>query len=571
MLRSAFQFELTEAEAAAAGVPAGHAWSMAALEGGVRFRVSDVDVFVPWTDVRFLEEPAGNLRLGVAGGSFVPIGAGAFEGPAERAAFIAMVRRRTGLDIKVAAPEAVHPPLTFPRTLLNALRLSIFLRPLPGTATEGPALWSQLIALGLLMLLPTFFAGLFRLGTRGTVNFSALPAIWFVLPLSLGAAWALALLGKRPVAALPLLVALVGVSVPLDAVLQLALIFIGLRDWPFWESAAPAIAAGWLGLSGAIAAIRSLQLPPRRWIAAAVIPAVCLSVPLSLVDRYRSPWVSKAAAEDEERAGPGAYVTSEDAFYRQQTLLAEKLAALKPGRPGVIELYFVGAAPDATQDVFMRELRSVHELFDDRFDTAGRSIALTNNYATALEAPIATLTSLRRSVERVAQVMNRDQDILFLFLTAHGSKSHELSMRLPPMQLEAVNPAALKTLLDGSGIKYRVVVVSACYSGGFIDALKGPGTLVITASAADKRSFGCSNEADFTYFGRAFFDEALRETWSFKEAFALALPVIERRERRISTDRSEPQLSMGSEVERQLERFEVQRQAAGSKDAARDR
>jgi len=569
MARSAFEFELTEAEALAAGAPAGHAWSMAVEEGGVRFKVAEVEVFVPWADVRFLEEPAGNLRLGVAGGSFVPIGAGAFADAPERAAFITFVRRRAGLDLKAAEVEAPEPPLSFPRALLNALRLSIFLRPLPGTATESPPAWSHLIALSLFSLLPPLFACFFRVGARGAVNLGALPAIWFIVPLSLGAAWALSLLGNKPRAALPLLVALVGLSVPLDAVLQVALAVIGLRDWSSWEVPASVLAAGWLGLSAAVAAIRSLRLPPRRWLAAALIPAVCLSVPLSLIDRSRYPWVPKPAAEEEERPGPGAYVTSEDAFYRQQTLLAEKLAALKPGRPGVIELYFVGAAPDATQDVFMRELRSVHKLFDERFDTAGRSIALTNNYATALEAPIATLTSLRRSVERVAQVMRRDQDILFLFLTAHGSKAHELSMRLPPMQLEPVNPPALKTLLESSGIKYRVVVVSACYSGAFVEALQGPGTLVITASAADKQSFGCSNEADFTYFGRAFFGEALRETYSFKEAFALALPVIERRERRISTDRSDPQLSMGSELERHLERFEAQRLAARP-DAAKD-
>jgi hypothetical protein len=39
--------------------------------------------------------------------------------------------------------------------------------------------------------------------------------------------------------------------------------------------------------------------------------------------------------------------------------------------------------------------------------------------------------------------------------------------------------------------------------------------LIITASAeANKTSFGCTDDADFTYFGRAFFDEALRQEHS---------------------------------------------------------
>ena len=65
-------------------------------------------------------------------------------------------------------------------------------------------------------------------------------------------------------------------------------------------------------------------------------------------------------------------------------------------------------------------------------------------------------------------------------------------------------------MLDDAGIRNRVIVVSSCYSGTFVDALRDDDTLVMTASAKDRNSFGCSNEADFTYFGKAYFDEALR-------------------------------------------------------------
>ncbi|WP_084683783.1 C13 family peptidase [Psychromonas hadalis] len=52
-----------------------------------------------------------------------------------------------------------------------------------------------------------------------------------------------------------------------------------------------------------------------------------------------------------------------------------------------------------------------------------------------------------------------------------------------------------------SKIKWKVIVVSACYSGIYIETLADEYTLVMTASNAEQPSFGCSNSANFTYFG----------------------------------------------------------------------
>ena len=51
-------------------------------------------------------------------------------------------------------------------------------------------------------------------------------------------------------------------------------------------------------------------------------------------------------------------------------------------------------------------------------------------------------------------------------------------------------------------------------------------------TAADKNhtSYGCGSKSDLTYFGRAVFDEELRKTRSFEEAFNAAIPVIKQRE-----------------------------------------
>ena len=114
----------------------------------------------------------------------------------------------------------------------------------------------------------------------------------------------------------------------------------------------------------------------------------------------------------------------------------------------------------------------------------------------------------------------------------------------------------LKDMLDRSGIKWRVLVISACYSGSFVDALKDERTLVVTAAAADKTSFGCSNENDFTYFGDAYINTALREDFSFVAAFERAKDIIARREAAENLIPSEPQIYLGAAMKTKLHQVE---------------
>lgn len=123
------------------------------------------------------------------------------------------------------------------------------------------------------------------------------------------------------------------------------------------------------------------------------------------------------------------------------------------------------------------------------------------------------------------------------------------------MQLAQIRPRDLREALDETGIKWRIVVVSACYSGGFIETIKGPDTMVMTAADAKHTSFGCGDDSDYTYFSRAFFDEALRKTRSFPEAFALAKEWIRARELREGLDPSNPQMFLGEALGPKLEQL----------------
>jgi hypothetical protein len=142
--------------------------------------------------------------------------------------------------------------------------------------------------------------------------------------------------------------------------------------------------------------------------------------------------------------------------------------------------------------------------------------------------------------------MDRNNDVLALVLTSHGSPQG-LAI-VAGKVTETLTPPDLRSMLDASGAKYRVVIISACYSGVFVPALADARTLVITAAAADRPSFGCEDGAKWTYFGDAFFNRALRRAPDFETAFEVARRLVTAREQQEGFEPSNPQMAEGAEV-----------------------
>lgn len=249
-------------------------------------------------------------------------------------------------------------------------------------------------------------------------------------------------------------------------------------------------------------------------------------------------------------------IADETVINEQASLINAKVSSLLPQVAGQVDAYFIGFAPDATEEVFRLELETIHPLMDNRFKTEGRSLRLLNHSTTLSTFPVATQTNLAYALNQIGQLIDNKEDFLILYLTSHGSREHDLVPNFPPMRMNALNPTALRKMLDRSGIQNRVIVVSACFSGGFVEPLRSPTTLIMTASAKDKTSFGCGNDSDFTYFGKAVFDEALRKTLSFEQAFQSALPVIKEREAKITSVFSEPQIAVGDSIRPLLSAWE---------------
>jgi hypothetical protein len=233
----------------------------------------------------------------------------------------------------------------------------------------------------------------------------------------------------------------------------------------------------------------------------------------------------------------------------QQPLVSRALGSLKrsgqSGQGG--QLYFVGFAGFGYQAVFKREVQEVRKLFDERFGTRDRSVALINHPSTVNDVPLATIENLEQVLTGLGSIMDVANDTLFLFVTTHGVQSL-LAIEMPSVGLDPLRPQALKAMLDRSGIKNRVIVLSACHSGSFIPVLADARTLVITAARADRTSFGCEDKRPWTYFGDAFFNRALRKETSFKRAFAQASKQIAAWESAEKLTPSLPQMKGGEKL-----------------------
>jgi Peptidase C13 family len=194
------------------------------------------------------------------------------------------------------------------------------------------------------------------------------------------------------------------------------------------------------------------------------------------------------------------------------------------------------------QGVFRREATAAAHIAASRF--GADPVVVRFNTKTGGDATVETLAA---TLQAEAKRMNGQSDILFLILTSHGSRDG-LAVTTGRV-IETLQPSNLAEMLKRTGIRHKVVIISACYSGVFIPPIANADTLVITAADAQHPSFGCQDKAKWTYFGDAFFNVALRQSNNLKDAFLLARSLVSKRELRQGFEPSNPQMAGGANVE----------------------
>ncbi len=219
------------------------------------------------------------------------------------------------------------------------------------------------------------------------------------------------------------------------------------------------------------------------------------------------------------------------------------------------EAFFLGFAGVGDEKVFAQEIGLASRVIGERYRTSEHQVSLINDERD-LSAPLASVSGLGYALQGMASRMKLDRDVLFLAISSHGSPDPAIAVSNSQFPLTDLKPEELADALRESGIKWRVIVISACYAGGFVEPLRDARTIIIAAAARDRMSFGCSSDSDLTYFGEAFYRDALPEAKSLREAFENAKGAIAAREKAQGDEPSNPQAYFGAELEEHLAALE---------------
>jgi len=259
------------------------------------------------------------------------------------------------------------------------------------------------------------------------------------------------------------------------------------------------------------------------------------------------------------RDGTALGLASEDVLAEREEALFEQAdridAALEPVHrddTAAPQAFFLGFAGVGDQKVFAQEIGLASRVLGERFNIGDRHLSLINDQRDLRRAPLASVTALNYALQGLAERMDTGKDVLFLSISSHGSQEPSIAVSNSGFPLTSLTADDIEEALEESGIQWRVILISACYAGGFIDALRDPKTIVITAAAKDRTSFGCSNDSDLTYFGEAFYRDALPGAKSLRDAFEAAKKAIAAREHREHETPSNPQAYFGAEIEAKL-------------------
>ncbi len=263
-------------------------------------------------------------------------------------------------------------------------------------------------------------------------------------------------------------------------------------------------------------------------------------------------WASGDDEAEGQYADESDWAAVEPVLFEQAARIDASVAQLvrPPGDAPVG--FFVGFAGFGDQKVFAEEIKFAAERIAQRYHTDQRTLLLINDRRSLDDQPLASASALGYALKGVASRMDIDRDILFLALSSHGSDEPLLSVTNGSLPLRQLSGELLARALRESGIKWKVIVISACHAGAFIEPLKDEHTILLTAAAADRTSFGCSDDRDLTYFGEAFYRDALPTASSLRDAFDKAKALIAEREKEEGVEASLPQAYFGEQMEKQL-------------------
>jgi Peptidase C13 family len=242
----------------------------------------------------------------------------------------------------------------------------------------------------------------------------------------------------------------------------------------------------------------------------------------------------------------------------QHEKLSKALAKIVPQRKGIVDAFVVVIGLDS-DPVFKMETAEVVNVLQRRFGATTRSIRLAAGSGTdADDAPQGSPANLAIALASIAKKMDVNEDVLVFYSTSHGSKELGLVYRDGENGFGVIAPKRLKSLLDDLDIKRRILLLSACYSGVFVPELSSDNSVILTAASSNRPSFGCTPGNDWTFFGDALVNNAMRKSQPMAKAADEATGLISLWESKFGLQASNPQVSIGDDTTKWLTALELQ-------------
>jgi hypothetical protein len=149
-------------------------------------------------------------------------------------------------------------------------------------------------------------------------------------------------------------------------------------------------------------------------------------------------------------------------------------------------------------------------------------------------------------LRRIAELPARPGDRCLIFLTSHGERGAGIWLA---RSNRALAPDELaRALSQGCAAVPTVVVVSACYSGGFAGGkMVKPNRIILTAARADRPSFGCQAHRIYNFFDECLLG-TLPQSATWRALSTGANKCVRRMERTLGVRASAPQAFFGEAV-----------------------
>lgn len=241
----------------------------------------------------------------------------------------------------------------------------------------------------------------------------------------------------------------------------------------------------------------------------------------------------------------------------QHKRLTQAIAAIQPQKNGTVDAFIVSVGLDS-DPVFAREAGEAAKVLARRYGAAGHSIYLTAGADDrASGTPQGSPPNLATALAAVAAKMNLKEDVLILFATTHGDPVNGLAYRDGNKGIGMIAPVRMASLLDGLGFERRMILLSACYSGIFLPHLTSENSVIVTAAASNRTSFGCAPGNDWTFFGDALINNGLRKPQPFAKATEEAVALIGEWEKQAKLIPSRPQTFIGDKADSWLSVLEA--------------